>query len=208
MNGELIEAYSKIRFLELEVVQENAKIERVSTKKLDDVISSQKHFSDKSRLGYTGGSSSSANVTKEVKFVKAREPVVVAFTPEKVKDETKKNVADQRVLNKSRNQSVARTEAKGRLPPKSQRSSRTNHVCHYCGLQGHTRPNCHKLRALNNPRDQRSRAPRDDRRNWTVGQPRSQNEDSGVMDVIKMIKAFTTCLANFNSRFEGHNSHT
>ena len=38
MNGELIEAYSKIRFLELDVVQANAKIERVSTKKLDDVI--------------------------------------------------------------------------------------------------------------------------------------------------------------------------
>ena len=41
LNGELTEAYSKIRFLELEVVQANAKIERVSTKKLDDVISSQ-----------------------------------------------------------------------------------------------------------------------------------------------------------------------
>ena len=40
MNGELTKAYSKIRFLELEVVQANAKIERVSTKKLDDVISS------------------------------------------------------------------------------------------------------------------------------------------------------------------------
>ena len=46
MNGELTEAYSKIRFLELKVVQANAKIERVSTKKLEDVISSQKHFSD------------------------------------------------------------------------------------------------------------------------------------------------------------------
>ena len=40
MNGELTEAYSKIRFLELEVVQANANIERVSTKKPDDVISS------------------------------------------------------------------------------------------------------------------------------------------------------------------------
>ena len=40
MNGELTEAYSKIRFLELKVVQANVKIERVSTKKLDDVISS------------------------------------------------------------------------------------------------------------------------------------------------------------------------
>ena len=94
MNGELTEAYSKIKFLELKVVQANAKIERVSTKKLDDVISSQKHFSDKSGLGYIGGSSSSANVNKEMKFVKAREPVVAASTPEKVKDEKKKNVAN------------------------------------------------------------------------------------------------------------------
>ena len=39
-NGELSEAYTKVRFLEQEVVQSNAKIERVSTKKLDDVISS------------------------------------------------------------------------------------------------------------------------------------------------------------------------
>ena len=30
MNGELTEAYSKIKFLELEVVQANAKVERVS----------------------------------------------------------------------------------------------------------------------------------------------------------------------------------
>ena len=42
LNGELSEAYSKVRFLEQEVMQANAKIERVSTKKLNDVISSQK----------------------------------------------------------------------------------------------------------------------------------------------------------------------
>ena len=66
-------------------MQANAKIERVSTKKLDNVISFQKHFSNKSGLGYTIGSSSSANDIKEMKFVKAREPVVAAFTPEKVR---------------------------------------------------------------------------------------------------------------------------
>ena len=38
LNGELSEAYSKVRFLEQEVMQANAKIERVSTKKLNDVI--------------------------------------------------------------------------------------------------------------------------------------------------------------------------
>ena len=57
LNGELSEAYTKVRFLEQEIVQANAKIERVSTKKLNDVISSQKQLSDKSGLGYTGGSS-------------------------------------------------------------------------------------------------------------------------------------------------------
>ena len=41
LNGELLEAYTKVRFLS-KVVQTNAKIERVSTKKLNDVISSQK----------------------------------------------------------------------------------------------------------------------------------------------------------------------
>ena len=43
-----------------------------------------------------------------------------------------------------------------------------NHACHHCGIQGHTRPNCHQLRALNNTRDQRSRGPRNNRRNWAV----------------------------------------
>ena len=92
LNGELIEAYKKVKFLELEVVQENAKIERVSTKKLDEVLSHKKPFSDRTRLGYTGESSSTVNITKEVKFVKAKEPVVAATTPEKVKvEKNKKN---------------------------------------------------------------------------------------------------------------------
>ena len=39
LNGELTEAYSKIKFLELEVIQANAKVERVSSKKLDEVLS-------------------------------------------------------------------------------------------------------------------------------------------------------------------------
>ena len=141
--------------------------------------------------------------------MKAKKPIIVTPNVEKAKvKKKKKNVADQRVLNKPHNQSMVKSEARAKSLPRSQRGPKTNHVCHHCGLQGHTRPNCHKLRALNNARDQRSRRLKDDRRNWTVGQPRSQNEDSGVMDVMKMIEAFTTCLVNFNSRFEGHNSRT
>ena len=89
LNGELTEAYSKIKFLESEVVQANAKVERVSTKKLDDVLSHQKSFFDKTGLGYTGESSSAVNISKEVKFVKAKEPIAVAPT-----DEKKKKVAN------------------------------------------------------------------------------------------------------------------
>ena len=138
LNGELTAAYTKVKFLELEVVQANAKVERVSTKKLDDVISSQKTFSDKTRLGNTGKSSSAVNISKEVEFVKAKETVVVAPTMEKAKVEKKKNLADQRMLNKPRNQSVVRPEAREKSLPRSQRCPRINHVCHHCGLQGHT----------------------------------------------------------------------
>ena len=78
LNSELTEAYTKVRFLEHEVVQANAKVEQVSTKKLNDVLSSQKTFSDKTKLGYTRESSSAVNISKKVKFMKAKEPVVVA----------------------------------------------------------------------------------------------------------------------------------
>ena len=105
------------------------------------------------------------NISKEVKFVKAKEPFEVTPIAEKVNVKKKKNVADQWVLDKPRNPSVVRPEAKGKLLPKSQRGSRTNHFCHHCGLQGHTKPNCHKLSALKNARNQRSRGPRDDERN-------------------------------------------
>ena len=86
------------------------------------------------------------NISKEMKFVKAKEPIVVAPTVEKAKVEKKKIVADQRVQNKPRNQLVVNSEVRAKSLPRSQRGPRTNHVCHHYGLQGHTRPNCHKLR--------------------------------------------------------------
>ena len=148
------------------------------------------------------------NISKEVKFVKAKELVVVAPTVEKVKVEKKKNVADQRVLNKPRNQLVVRSEAKGKSLPRSQKGSRTNHFYHHYGIQGHTQPNCHKLRALNNASDQRSRGPRNDKRTWAVEQSRGRDGDSRMMDVMKMIGAFTTCLESFTRRFEIPNART
>ena len=92
-------------------MQANAKIERVSTKKLNDVISSKKQFLDKSGLGYTRGSSSSGSVTKEVKFIKAKEQIEVSPIAEKPKMEEKRNVNDKWMVNKSHKQSVGRSES-------------------------------------------------------------------------------------------------
>ena len=165
LNGELTEAYSKIKFLELEMVQANAKVERVSSKKLNEVLSLQKSFSDKTGLGYNGENSSAVNIFKEVKFVKAKELVVVAPTMEKAKVKKKKNVVDQRMLNKPRNLSGVKSEARGKSLPRPQSGPRTNYFCHHYGLQEHTRPNCHKLRALKNSSAQRPKEPRNDKRN-------------------------------------------
>ena len=110
LSGKLLKAYTKVRFLEQVVVQANAKTDRVTIKKLNDFISSQKSFSDKSRLGYTEGNSSSGNVTKEVKFIKSKESVEVGPTAEKPKIEEKRNVENKRLLN-PRNQSMGRSES-------------------------------------------------------------------------------------------------
>ena len=97
LNGELTEAYSKIKFLELEVIQANAKVERVASKKPDEVLARQKPFSDKNGLGYSWESSSSANVSKEMKFVKTKEPMVATLSVENVKVEKKSNGIAQKV---------------------------------------------------------------------------------------------------------------
>ena len=111
-------------------------------------------------------------------------------------------------LNNSRKQSVGRSESQAKSCPRSQRGPRSNYVCHHCGLQGHNRPNCQKLRAINSAIAPRSRGPRNDRRNWPGEPSRDQNGDLGMMDVMKMISAFTNCLKSFTRRFESLNSHT
>ena len=47
-------------------------MERISTKKLDSVLSSQKSSYDKTSLGYTGERSSSSEPKKEVRFVSTK----------------------------------------------------------------------------------------------------------------------------------------
>ena len=57
----------------------------------DKVLAHQKPFSDESGLGYSRESSSSANVSKEMKFVKLKKPMVATPSVENVKVEKKPN---------------------------------------------------------------------------------------------------------------------
>ena len=101
-------------------------------------------------LGYTRGSRSSGNVTKEVKLV------LLLRSPRWRK---KRNVDDKRMLNNSHKQSMGRFESWTKSCPQSQRSPRSTYVCHHYRLQGHTKPNCQKLRAMNNASAPRSWGP-------------------------------------------------
>ena len=123
---ELLNAYSNIKFLKLEVIQVNVKVESITTKKFDNVLSFQKPFLDKIGLGYTSEGSSSAKPRREMKFVLAKvveKPKIEILIVEKKDIEPK-------------------SKAKGKSLPKSQRGPQVKHFCHYCGIRRHTRPNC------------------------------------------------------------------
>ena len=206
MNEELTNACSRIKFLELEVIQANAKMERVASKKLDEVLAYQKPSSNRSGLGYTGESSSNVNVSKEVKFVKAKELVVTTPLVESVKVEKKPNVVTQKFLTKPPNPFVVKPKAKGKSLPKAQKGPQTQHFCHHCGVREHTRPNCHKFQALKNAGSQRPRGQGKGKGNHK--QSKGREVDPNIGDVMKMIDTITSCLANFTLRFENRHSST
>ena len=65
-------------------------------------------------MGYTSESSLAVNLSKEVKFLKAKEPMVFAKNAEKVKPEKKNNVTDQRFMTKPPKQSVVKPKSNGK----------------------------------------------------------------------------------------------
>ena len=117
LKGELVEAYSKIKFLELEIIQANVKVECISTKKLDNMLSSQKSSYDKTGLGYTEEWSSSSEPKKEVRFVSTN-------NEEKLK-EVKLEIETPAVVKRTVG---AKPKEKGKSLPKNQRGPQVKHV--------------------------------------------------------------------------------
>ena len=110
LKEELLNAYSKIKFLKLEVIQENVKVECITIKKLDSVLSSQRPSTDKTDLGYTDEGSSSGKPKKEMKFLLAKNVDKPMVEKPKVEIPTveKKDIGPK-------------PKAKGKLLPKNQR---------------------------------------------------------------------------------------
>ena len=116
----------KVKNLEIKLNQARTQIERMSTAKLDEVLSAQKPSSDKIGLGYAVSSSPSSFTTYGSKTV---------FVPHSEKgDKGMKSKID-----------LANSKSFVRPHFRKSSSSKTTHVCHYCGVSGHIHPNCFKL---------------------------------------------------------------
>ena len=184
LKGELVEAYSKIKFLELEIIQTNVKVKRISTKKLDNVLSSQKSSHDKTSLGYTGEGSSSSEPKKEIRFVSAKNDEKI----KEVKLEAETPAAVKRTFG-------AKPKEKGKSLPKNQK-----------GPQGHIRLNCFKLHALKMANSLRGQET--SRRRPMGVQAKGDNEGHLIGDVMEMLKNISLCLASFTPKFESYVGRT
>ena len=105
----------KIKNLEVELSQARTQIERMSSAKLDEVLSAQKPSSDKTGLGYAVSSSPSSSMASRSRTV---------FVPQS-------EIGDKGMKSK-----IALVNSKSFV---------RHHVCHHCGVSGYIRPNCFKL---------------------------------------------------------------
>ena len=104
-----------VKNLEVELSQAKTQIEKMSSAKLDEVLSAQKPSFDKASLGYVDSSDSSFSTASRSRTV---------FVPQSEKGD------------KGMKSKTHLTNSKSFVRP---------HVCHHCGVFGHIRPNCFKL---------------------------------------------------------------
>ena len=100
----------------------------------------------------------------------------------------------------------AKPKEKGKSLPKNQRGPRVKYLCHHCGAQGHTRPNCFKLHALK--KADLMCGQETSRRRPKGAQAKGDSEGHLIGDVMEMLKYISLCLASFTLRFERYVGRT
>ena len=119
--------------LETELLQVRAQSERTSSAKLDKMLSFQKSASDRTGLGYDFSSPNIAS-SSTIVFVSLANNIAsenvdkgksILDAPPKFEKKDTRNPRTKKVNNK-------------------QSQPKKPHLCHHCGVSGHTRPNCYK----------------------------------------------------------------
>ena len=133
----------RIKKLRVALFQVRAQLERMSSAKLDKMLSSQKSASDKTSLGYDFSSPNIASSSSTVFFS-------LANIVNSENNEFKIEVASENIdkgkyilgaLPKLDKKETRNLRAKKVNNKKSQ--PKKPHLCHYRGTSGHTRPNCY-----------------------------------------------------------------
>ena len=134
----------KTKEFEAELFQIRAQLERTSSAKFDKMLSIQKSTSDQIGLGY-GFSSPSIASTSSTVFVPSANNVEIE------KNNVKTDLASENI---DKGQSILETPPKqNKKEAKNPRAKKANsqkpkqkkqHLCHHCGVAGHTQPNCYK----------------------------------------------------------------
>ena len=119
-------------------------MERTSSAKLDEMLSLQKSASDRIGLVY-GLSSSNITSTSTTVFVPPNNNVEIE------KNDVKTDLASENIdKGKSILGAPPEQDKKEAKNPRAKKANfqkpkqKKQHLCHYCGVTSHTRPNCYK----------------------------------------------------------------
>ena len=128
-------------------------LERTSSAKLDEMLSIQKSASDRTGLGYGLSSSNTASSSTTV-FVPPANNVKTE------NNEIKTELASENLdKGKSILEAPLKLDKKDVKNPKAKKTNsqkpkqKKQHLCHHCGVTGHTRPNCYKWLATQQSND-------------------------------------------------------
>ena len=134
----------KTKKLEAELFQVRAQLERASSAKLDEMLSTQKSASNRTGLGYDF---SSSNIASTSATVFAPPSNNVEIENNNVKTELTSENLD---TGKSILGAPPKLEKKNAKKPKAKKATsqkpkqKKQHLCHHCGIADYTRPNCYK----------------------------------------------------------------
>ena len=134
----------KTKKLKAELFQVKAQLEKTSSAKLDEMLSLQKSASNQTGLGY-GLSFSNIVSTSTTVFVPPSNNVEIE------NNDVKTDLASENIdKGKSILGALLKQDKKETKNPKAKKANsqkpkqKKQHLCHHCGVVGHTRPNCYK----------------------------------------------------------------